>query len=430
MEVTINEKAEFEKLIEINVPYEDLVPKFNESYVEYKKSIRLEGFRKGKVPLELVKKMFGLKIEREVAEQSASDYLEKAVEEKEVKLHDVIKIESLDYDRENGLTFKVKVRVEPDVELKKIKKLEVEYDKYNITEDDVNEGLKNLQEQHATLNNVEGGAQDGHYLVADLQKTDGSGHPLIGEKYDNRFLQLGGEGMDDDLSKQLIGVKAGETRRVALPPINEEDEEAFYSINVREIKEKKLPEIDDEFAKEISNYNNLEELKESIRENLTQQIKSANRQKFEQSLIDEVVKSNPVDLPDFMIDHYLDMLIQNLKAEESSEVDEEDIRTRFRADAIRNLKWRLIKDKIAEKEDLKVENEDVEQRVEEMIKDTNPQEKAKIRRDYKEDEKRDRLKYDVLEERVLKLLEENAKIKENDVNYQTFKKQQEMIVEE
>jgi trigger factor len=427
LEVNITDHTEYEKQIEVNVPYEDLKPKIEDSYNKYKKTIQLEGFRKGKVPMSLIKKVFGAKIEKEVAENSVSDYLQDIIEEHKIKFHNLEKVESLEFNREEGLKFKAIVKVEPEIELKKYKGLSVEKEIYEVTDDDINLSLENLRERHATMNNFDEEAKEGHYIVADLQKTDGAGHPLIGEKYENRYFQIGGENVDDTITNQLMGAKAGDKRQITLPSSeNEESKEEFYSVDVKEVKEKIIPELDDDFAKDVGDYENLDQLKEMIRDNIKKQSQAGDKQKFHNELIDQIIKNNPIDLPDFMIEDFLNSFVKNIKNERQENVDEKELQERYRADAVWNLKWMHIRDKISEIEEIKMEDSDVDDHIENLVKNAGD-EAIKVRKFYRDKKNRERVTRELFDQKVVDFITENSKIKEKTVNYETLKKAQELI---
>jgi trigger factor len=427
LEVNITDYAEYEKQIEVNVPYENLKPKFEDSYNKYKKTIQLEGFRKGKVPMSLIKKVFGAKIEQEVAENSVSDYLQDIIEEHKIKFHNLEKVESLEFNIEEGLKFKAIVKVEPEIFLKKYKGLTVEKEIYEVTDDDINLSLKNLRERHATMNNIENEAQEGHYIVADLQKTDGAGLPLIGEKFENRYFQIGGDNVDENIKNQLLGVKAGDKRQISLPsPENEESKEEFYSVEVKEVKEKIIPELDDDFAKDVGDYDNLDQLKEMIRDNIKKQSQAGDKQKFHNELIDQVIKSNPIDLPDFMIEDFLSAFVKNMKNGQQENVDEKELQERYRADAVWNLKWIHIRDKISEIEEIKIEDSDVDNHIKNLVENAGD-EAIKVRKFYRDKKNRERITRELFDQKVVDFITENSKIKEKTVNYEKLKKAQELI---
>lgn len=427
MEVNITDFAENEKQIEVTVPYENLKPKFEESYNKYKKTIQLEGFRKGKVPLGLIKKVFGAKIEQEVAENSISDILQEVIEEHKIKFHDLEKVESVEFNKDDGLKFKAIVKVEPEIELKKYKGLAIEKEIYEVTDDDINLSLEGLREQHATMNNIDGEAQEGHYLAADLQKTDGAGHPLIGEKYENQYFQIGGEKINDTISDQLLGAIAGDKKQITVSiQEGEGNKVEFYSVEIKEVKEKIIPELDDEFAKDIGDYENLDQLKEMIRENIKKQSQAGDKQKFHNELIDQVIKNNPIDLPDFMIEDFLKNFVKNMKNESQKNVADNELKERYRADAIWNLKWILIRDKISEIEELKIEDSDVDSHIENLVKHAG-EEAVKVRKFYRDKKNRERIMRELFDQKVVDFITENSKIKEKTVTYEKLKKAQELI---
>jgi len=428
LEVNITDYAEYEKQIEVTVPYDDLTPKFDESYKKYKKSIQLEGFRKGKVPLGLIKKVFGSKIEQEVAENSVSDYLQQVIEEHKIKFHNVEKIESLEFNKEAGLKFTAIVKVEPEITLKKYKGLTIEKEIYEVTDDDINLSLDELREKHATMSNIDGEAKEGHFIIADLQKTDGAGHPLIGERYENQYIQISGENADDNFSNQLLGVKAGESRQITIPtPDNEETKEEFYQFDVKEIKEKILPELDDEFAKDLGDHENLDQLKEMVRNNIEKQKQAEDKQKFHNELIDQVIKSNDFDLPDFLIEDFLDNFAKNIKKDSKKDVDEKELKEHYRADAIWNLRWMAIRDKISEVEEIKIDDSEVENHIENLVKNAGDN-AVNVRKFYRDKKNRERMIGELFDKKVVDLIAENSKIKEKTVNFKKLKKAQDLIV--
>jgi len=429
LDVNITDGANWEKNLEIKVPYEKLKPKINESYQQYKKSIQLEGFRKGKVPLDLIKKVFGTKIETEVAEKSMSDFLQQAIDENKIKFHSMREVSAFKFDEKDGLVFTAVIRIEPEIELSKYKSLKFEKEVYEITDADVDLALKNMREQYATMVTVEGEARENHFLIADLQKTDSSGHPIIGEKFDNRYFQLGGEHADDEFVQQLLGIKAGEKRQISLKAQNEPEgagEKDYFEISVKEIKEKKLPELDDEFAKNMGGFENLDEFKKMIQENLESQAKSSDKEKFEKVLIDQVNKNNPFDLPDFMVEDYMTAIIENMKKEPNSKIDENEIREKYKADAVSNLKWMLIKDKIAEIEDLKIEPDELKEHIENLAKEAGDK-APDVRKTYKNSKRREQLERELLEQRVFDFIIENSKVKVKNITFEDLQKTSKLI---
>ncbi len=429
MEVKIIDLAGYEKNIEVKVPHQDLLTKIEELFKKYQKTMQLEGFRKGKVPLALIKKAFGTKIEREAAENAVPDILQEAIDNNKIKFHDLLKLEDFDFNRQDGLSFTAHIRVEPEIELTKYKKLEFEREIYQITEDDINQGLENLREQNATMVAIEGEAQAGHFVIADMQKTDKSGVPLIGQKFENRYFQLGGPGIDERVTAQLLGIKPGETRQITFkskPDGSSQEVDEYFAISVKEIKEKNLPELNDEFAKDVGNYENLKALKDSLREHLERQFELNNKQKFDQAVMDQAVKSNPFDLPDFVVEDYLANLIANLKNSGQTNINEAEFREKYKADAVWNLKWMAIKEKIAELENIKVEEAAVNEYIEQLANNSK-ENAAKIRREYHDKKRRNQLFRELLETQVIAFLVEHGKVSEKKITFKDLQNKKEII---
>jgi len=431
LEVNISDQGKWERVVEVTVPYSEMIPKFDESYQKYKKSIQLEGFRKGKVPLDLIKKVFGLKIEKEVAENSVSDYLEQATKENNVKLYDIENLESLDYDRDKGLQFKAIIKIQPEVVLDNYNTLEVEKEIYQVTDDDIQQVIENLREQQATMTNIDGEAQRDHYIVADIQKMDSTGLPLVGQKYENRYFQLGGDGADEEFVEQLLGIKPGDTRRITLTsqnpdPQQEDDPNEYFFVAVKEVKEKYLPEIDDELAKDIGDYENLEALKVNIRKDLETQAEENTSLNLSNQIMDEVIKSNPIDLPDYIIDNFLNAFVENIQKDSREKIDEQELREKYRTDAIWNLKWIMIKEKVLELENIKVDEKEVMDYIEDLAKKAGKN-ATLVRSKYRDSKNREQVIHKIEERKVVDLLFENAKINEKVVTYQDRMKAQELI---
>lgn len=430
MEVHIAEQGQWERSIDVTVPYSEMTSKFDEAYAKYKKSMQLEGFRKGKVPVDLIKRLFGTKIEKEVAEEAVPDILEDVIKKYDVKIYDISKIDDLEFNRDSGLKFKALVKIKPEVKVEKYKELVVEKEIYRITEDDVQEAMENLREQQATMVNIDGPAQEGHYLVADLQRTDPSGVPLVGQKYENRYFRLSSEEAENEFINQLLGVKAGETRQIVLHPPqtgNETPPPEYYSVLVKEVKEKKLPAVDDELAKDVGNFENLEALQQAMRQNLELQAEQNARQNLDNRIIDEVIKNNPIDLPDFMVERFLGNIIESMKKENWGNLDEQEIRERYRADAIYGLKWRLVRNKIAELEHLEVTDTEVDEYIEKIAQQAGKNAPL-VRNNYRNEKRREQVRDQLEEKKVIELMLKHAVITDKIVTYQDRKKAAQLAI--
>ncbi len=431
MEVNIVDKSNWEKIIEVSVPYNDLVADIEAKLAEYKKKIKLEGFRKGKVPVHLIKQMFGKEIEAQVAEDKVSDILTKIGEQNGFVPISTAKIEDFHFDHEDGLKFKALVEIVPSIELQKYKDFKLEKRKYQVGDEDIDIALESLREQNAIVENVEDAAEVGHFVVADFQKLDRTGVPIIGEKYEDRYFELSENSKQEknNLTDQLIGAKINETRHVLIPAQSKDKKETIenYSVTLKEIKKRTLPELDDEFSKDLGNFNDLEELKTRIREDLTRRFEEDYEKVFEEAIITELVKSNDFTIPEPMITNYLESLIENVNKTSKKKVDENEFRTEYRAEAIRRIKWMLISDQIVRRENLSISEDEINDYIEKLI-ERNRSDAVQIRTYYKRPETIKRLKDELLEAKVFKFVADHSKVVDKKVTRKDLQKKSDLVV--
>ena len=428
MESKVTARGNFERVVEVDVPEQELTPHFEQVYRRYRKGVRLEGFRKGKVPLDLIKKLYGDVIKSEAIDDVVQSVF-KEVRQKE-DLHPVApaKLEDVQYDEEKGLQFKAVVEVVPEVKLASYKNLTIERELYQVDEEDVTEALDEMRERMAVMELVDGEALENHFVVADFQQIDSTGVPLLGRKFEDRLIQLTSEDNTSELSDQLVGSRAGETRRVVLQvDENEgEPEEEFYQVLVKEVKAKKLPDLDDELAKDTGKFETLSDLKQDIKENLIKQADAGAKRHGRQLLIDELLKKNALELPESMVANYLDAVVEEARKDSRLTTDEETFRSQYRASAVRTIKWELFKEKLAELEAVSVSDADKDDFIARVSQDRGVDEKA-IRKSLKKKDAMRHFEEDILEQKVLDLLESYAKIKDSKVTKRDIEKRRKQI---
>ncbi|NIR51680.1 trigger factor [candidate division KSB1 bacterium] len=426
MKSNITKQGNNQRVIEVDVPDEELSPHFDAAFKKYQKNIRLEGFRKGKVPLSLVKKLYGEEIKNEAIDDVVQSVFKEVSQKENLRPIAPAKLEDVKYEPNEGLQFKAVVEVYPEVELRTYKGVSVEKENYQVGEDDVAAALEDVREGMAVMEPVEEEAQEGHFILADFQQIDVSGVPVIGKKFEDRLFQLGSNSVNFELSDQLIGVKPGETRRIEfrLPtgnPDPEDERKEYYNVEVKEIKSKQLPDLDDELAKDTGKFETLAELKTDIKNQLMKQTEMNSRQKLRHSIIDEVLKKNTIDIPETLVQNYLNAIIESAKKDSNGQVDEEAIKNEYRARAIWNIKWELVKDKIAELENIEVTEEDKKQFISRFAEERGVDEKQ-FRKTLKNKRGQNRFEDEILEAKVLDLLEKHAKIKQRKVTRKDLEK--------
>lgn len=419
MEAKVEARGQNQKEIFISVPMDELKPEFEKAYQEYQKDVALDGFRKGKVPLSLLKKLLGKKIRQEVAAKLVEEYLGRYIEENRLNVVPPSELNDFKYDEVSGLSFKAVVEVEPELALTKIQDFEFEKEIIEVDDTTVDHSLENLREEHGVMTVIETESQVNDYVLVDFQKIDSTGIPLVGDKIEGHFFQLNLEKGEElkTLSEQLIGAKTGEKRHVVLKDIGAEADEpqtVHYEVTVREVKNKTLPNLDDEFAKDVGNYQSMDELKAAMRKRLEHQTKQFWQNNFQRGVMDELVKANPIELSEKLIDFHLDFFVESYKKEMKKgdpPLDEAKFREEYRTDAIWNLKWRMIRDKIKVTQNVTVEESDYETFYNEMAVLYNT-DIDRVRNRYLKPKIKDELTMKLMEQKVLDWVVAHSKITE------------------
>lgn len=414
MEYQINVQPNWHRAVDFSVPAEEVKPQLDEKFALYTKSVKLEGFRKGHVPAHLIKKMFGKTIESDVFNPYIREAYDRLFKENEFDFINTPEVHDLQFDAEKGLTFTLHFDIRPVFEVSGYKGMEVEKEILTVSEADVEKTLKSLQSRHAMVFNVDGEAQVGHYVVADMQEVDHNGIAVVGKHYENEVVWLQEE--RPEITSQLVGVKTGEERRLQLTtPADAEKgiaaEDHFFQVKVKEIKERRLPELDDEFAKDLGAFATLEELRQDIHKRLQAQAEMETRSRFEHALIDELVKTVDIEAPASMVDNYIELLVSDFKKKSKESVKEDELRSYYRASAVRNVKWYLIREQMVKQFQLSVSDEEVDERLSTVA--AQGEEAAKRAEEIRNSkEQKERLRDEMEDEKVQAFLLSQAKIKE------------------
>ena len=399
--------------VKLTIPVDEVQPKIDDSLQTLRKEITIPGFRKGKVPMDLVKARYAKSIEDEVFNDLINDKFKEIMQSEDYQVIGGGIVKSMDWKPKEALLATVEFQVAPRVELKNINNLKVVKEVQDLKDDDVENTIQRLREQHAVVKPVEDGAKEGHFVLADFQEIDAGGSPLIGKKLVDRHFKLGSGIFGEKFDQQLVGVKVGDERsvEVTFEPKPGDQKMEFYQVIVKKVEEQILPELDEEFAKSIGEYESFDALKESITKQLENELVRQSDDKLHQSLIDEVVKNNPFELPPLMVDSYLQTWFDDVKKDSKQELNEQELKERNRPFAIRNIKWHMLKEELVKQEKLSVKDSDIEESLNEIA------EKAKvdlkeIKKYYRQKRQKDELTHQIEERRIFERLLKTAIVEE------------------
>jgi len=416
LKTTVTESGSCKKILEVEVPFEDVKPIIEKTFDTYRKKISIDGFRKGKAPQSLIQKQFGDAIQAEAADQAVQSFYKKAIEQEDIHPVAPGTIQDVSFDENKPLIFKAEVEVEPEIKVTNYHGIKVEKEIMKVDAQDIDRTLEALQEQKAKLEPVEGGVEKGNVIEGDIQAIDLSGVPIIGNKWEDRAFELGKAPLGDIIEDQLLGAKVGEEKRFSIEQPADSNPEGrpetdHYSIHVKSIKKKILPSLDDAFAKDMGKFDSLDELKEDIKKSLEARRESESEQRLRNRLAEEIIRRNDFELPPSLVETVLNGMWQEYQKRPDPEITEEKFKEENKPRVLWNLKWIRIWMKVAEQESLSVSDEEANAKIDEAVKQSPKQDK-KIRSLYKDKRKIERLREDILEEKVINFLKEHAKIKE------------------
>jgi len=405
------------KLLVIEVPSDELERAFQDVVEEYRSRVQLPGFRKGHVPRNVIELQFGHSMEHEVLERAVKRSYESAVREQKLEPVTYPTIEKIEFARGKPLTYQAQIDVRPKVTPKDYLGLDVDSKETQVSDEDVDKALEELRQRTAEWAPVERVAGESDAVLVNYVRLNAKGKPIRKTEQKDALVELGASGLLPEFQANLRGTKAGDHRdfQVTYPADfgNEElrGRSSTFSVDVQGVRERRVRPLDDEFAKEIAGMRDLAELKARVRLNLEGEARLKAQREQEESLVDQVIARNPMDLPESMVVEYLEELVQRLRGEgrEWSSEEEERFRTEYRPLAERRIKRDLLLDSIARAESVAVSDEDIDQALRGAAEGEGaPPETERVLRS---PEHRERARAHLMERKVFALLREKARLK-------------------
>ncbi len=314
----------------------------------------------------------------------------------------------IQYGDEGPLRVKATVEVMPDFEVKGWKGLKLEKPVRRITDQDVEEALDALRERTAELVSVERPAALGDFLVADLNECDEGGTPLIGKRSPNRLLYVAGQGESEAIGRQLVGLSKGEDRRAYGGAHRH-----VYLVSVNEVKEKRLPALDDDYARGLGGeFEDLAHLRRMIREDLERQVEGESRRQMMGQVIDQLIQKSRLEIPESLTNSYLDGVVEEHKKSAQGEpVDENLVRQQYRGLAQVQIQWQMLFNRIAEQEGIVIGDDEVRVQVD-AIAERNQLKADDLWKAFAARGRLTSIRADLLEAKVADRILDQAKVRE------------------
>ena len=426
MQVHVEEISPVQKKLTIEIPVERVNKEIDKAFAAIQKKAKHQGFRPGKVPMQLIKRTYSDAMRDDVMRRLCQETLYKALEEHKVEPIDTPSIEC--DILEHGIAFKYSAifGVMPKILLSEYTGLIVSKEKYDAKPEDVEDELKRMQENMAQLIPLDEDAfiENGHTVSVEYSvAVDGSPDENIGTQ--STELEVGSNKLIPGFEEQLIGLKSGDSKEFTLdlPPGGDEAADVkrgVFTVTVKEIKRKELPELDDEFAQQFGEYETMEALRAKMVEYQEKHEKDRIENEFKERIIQALIKKNTVDVPESMVkrqlDHMLDNLNNRLKSQQMSlemtGIDADGFRARFREDAIDKVRGGLLLMALVEKENISVSDEDLAAHYE-KIAAGNPEMLDRIKEYYiKNKSARSSVISEIQEDKAISFLIDNAVVTE------------------
>jgi trigger factor len=387
------EKVEENKVkLDVELEEERVEKALDEAYKKVVKKVDIDGFRKGKVPRTLLEKRYG----EEVLHKDALDILiqqgyYEAVEEADIEPIAQPEITDAYINGGEPATFTATVEVKPDVDLGEYSGLEVETEDITVEDEEIEQELETRRHDHAQLAGLDREVvEEGDFATIDYVGTI-DGETFDGGSAEDYNLEIGSGSFIPGFEEQLIGAEVGEETIVEVEfPEDYQGadlagEEAEFKVTIKDIKAKEVPELDDEFAKDLG-YDNLDELKSDIKNDLEEEAATQADREYENKLVDAAVANAEVNIPEAMVEEEIDNMLEGQKMQmqqqgfdfeqylEMTGMDEEELRDNFRQQAVQRVESNLILEAIAEQEGIEVTDEEIDEKVAEIAKSQGQEE--------------------------------------------------------
>lgn len=423
MKVNVQTLDQVRKKIEVEISGEKLNEIRETIFREVTRQAKIKGFRPGKAPRPIIASYYKDYIEEEVKRRMIEETMSEALKTADVNPLGEPVADFIYEEGKNGYTLEVEVL--PDIELPNYSGVEVEVDPVTVTEDEIKQRIEGMREMHAQMvPREDGSTATENDLVFVKYVAYENGEPLNEVKADNYPVQLGAKAIMPELEEALVGMKAGEEKDVPLTFPEDYPDKSFanktltFHVTVNEIKEKKFPEINDEFAKDVG-FDDLASLDSGVRKELENEKENIQKRTIADKIVEGLLSGMDIPVPKRFLEQRVEANLEEMRGRfdagkmtaEERNVIETGLRQEYEKREEQNMKVEMVLIKIAQKEGIKVEESDIEERIKKIAESAKrPYEEAK--RFYEQNNFMDGLRSTVLREKTVDFLRSQAIVKE------------------
>lgn len=428
--IEVEDISAIKKKVTFEVPETRVQDMIDQEYRELKKTVQIKGFRRGKVPLNILRSYFKDKVAADTTRKIIEETLEPGLDEKNIKPVAVAKIDPETIEVGKPFKFTAEIDVTPEVQVNDFKGLKITKAVKKVTDEEVQERLEGLRERHGRLSPIPEGREirEGDHIVVDVV-AEAEGENIAALTVNEYHMELGRDFYLPDFDSHLIGLKPGETREITLdlpenfPRKNLAGKEARFKVTVNDAKERILPDLDDDFAKDLGKFETIDQLKEEIAKDIKDLWDNQVQGETRRQMVDQLLEKNEFEVPDTLVEQRIDQMLANsLQRLAAQGIDPKRLpmpgqaqRDQLRPEALRGVKAAVMVAAIGRQEGITISEERVQQAIEEKaaLFDMTPD---YFKERLEEAGSLDDFKEGLLEEDVYKFLEANAEITEEEAS--------------
>jgi trigger factor len=428
MQVTVEDVSSVKKILHIEVPEKIVIRELDNAYKNLKKNAKIKGFRPGKAPRSVLKRLYKKDVHGDVSSKLLQDSFVEALKETELNIIGNPKIEPPKLEEKGPYKYDATVEVKPEIDDIDFKGIPLKKALYQVTDEEMEAQLKLLQKnmtQQIPITEDRPVKENDSVLIDYEGFKDGMPFPET-QKTENFSMKIGAGAISKTLDEELIGMKPGENREITVnfpeDHFNEKlaNHEITFHVTLHEIREEILPEIDDEFAKKFGQYETLDDLKNAITSNLNEGYQKRVEQELNEQIYKDLIEKTEFELPDSMVDYELNHIIDEIektltyynKTMEEQGLTKEMLVEEHRETAEKKVRRHLILGKIIDQENIELSDQELEDGFAEMAKAVNQPVEA-IKNYYQQNQDNfDFFKHTLLEKQAIKLIIESSNIEE------------------
>ncbi len=425
--IQVEDLSQVKKKITLEVPEDTVTSVIDSQYRDLKKTVQLKGFRKGKVPLDIIRSYFKNQVLEEASRKIIEETFQPALDEQKIVPVSVIKIDPEEFEPGKPFKYTAEIEVPPEIEAKDYKGITIKKYIRGVEESLVDERLKALQERNARLSPIsDRGITKGDHIVADI-RAEAEGEVVPSLTVTDYHMEVGRDFYIPGFDAAIEGIKLEESREFSMDLPADFPKKAIagktckFNILLKEAKERIFANIDDDFAKDLGAFENLEALKEEIRKDIREMQAEQARRESENQIIDALLEKNEFEAPDSMVeqqvDRFLDRSLQSLAAQgidpKRIPAPTEAQRSQMKPAATRTVKAGLILKAIGEQENIEINDEELNSGVEDRAKQLGMTGDF-LREQLERNNMLDEMKSSLLQDKIYKFIEDNGNIVEEE----------------